>query len=167
MILYHPAKDINHCIYRLINLLISIESSIELDKLRVLDFYYLFPFLIKEIKPWPSDIKELKSDALKIPNAFEKISNKKRIFFDLSEIQKNAITTLLAKNLIQFVNESTKTISINYEAVPHDFFEISQFDEFLKSHTFSIITKGLTKTLWNGKSGLKYRSGLLEYKYDE
>ena len=167
MILYHPAKDINHCIYRMICLLTNLKVGVSTEQLRLLDFYYSFPHLLKEIKPWPSDIKEYKKFVTKVPESFEKITNKKRLFFEMSEIQKTSIALLHAKGLVNDSLFRSGTIVLVNDSVPSKLRDVIENDPFLKTDLFRTITVGLTKTIWNGKQGLKFRTGILEYKYDE
>ena len=48
MIIYNPAFDIYHCVYRMISILSNlVNEKIEVDKLRILDFYMVFPGEIK------------------------------------------------------------------------------------------------------------------------
>ena len=81
MLLYHPYKDSNHCIFRMLTIISEIEMSIELEKLKVLDFYYLFPHFIKDLDSWPRDYLLYKKEAKLIPEPFEKTPNKKKLFF--------------------------------------------------------------------------------------
>jgi len=66
----------------------------------VLDFYYLFPSQLKNIKPWPSEIQKLKALVTKIPEQFEDLTNPARTFFELEIIQKTATLELIAKGVI-------------------------------------------------------------------
>jgi len=167
MILYHPAKDVNHCIYRMLSLLIHVDSNLTVEKLRLLDFYYTFPHLLKEIKPWPSDIKEYKKYITKIDEPFEKITNRKRLFFEMTEIQKASISLLHAKGLIEDDEFRIGKIVTTHDLIPPELNELIENDPFTKTNIFKTIVSALPKTAWEGKQGLKFRTGLLEYKYDE
>ncbi|MCO4794299.1 MAG: hypothetical protein KC493_11330 [Bacteriovoracaceae bacterium] len=153
--------------YRMMALLSSIDEPVSLDKIRLLDFYYAFPHLIKEISPWPSDISAYKKSAFKINNPFEKIVDKRRVFFEIAHIQKDAVSNLYAKGLLNSDKYKTGSLELNNTGVPKLISELIQKDDFINSEVFMLIVKGLTKTSWNGKGGLKDRSGLLEFKYDE
>jgi hypothetical protein len=167
MILYHPAKDVNHCTYRMLSLLVNLDSNLTVEKLRLLDFYYAFPHFLKEIKPWPTDIKEFKKYTTKIDEPFEKITNKKRLFFEMTEIQKTSISLLHAKGLIKDSEFRSGKIVTTHDLIPLEMNELIKNDPFTNTNIFKTIVTALSKTPWEGKQGLKYRSGLLEYKYDE
>lgn len=165
--MYHPAFDVNHCLYRITAILINTRGKqISWDLLRILDFYYLFPSQLKTISPWPSDIREYKSQVKDIPEQFEEISNKPRIFFDLLNFQSAAISELIAKGIILNENLSNECIKINIEAIPQGFIDTLKEDTFLNSNVFKVITTALPRTKFHGKNGLKQRSGLMEYIYD-
>lgn len=165
MILYHPTKDIYHTQYRIISILLFVRE-IPKEKLRLLDFYYNFPHLISEIQPWPSDIKEYKIRKGVIPEPFEKISNKKRVFFQMAEVFDAALGILVAKDIARSTGES-RNVLLNKEHVPSQLLHEISEDPFLKTAEFETIVSGLVKTNWSGSQGLKKRSGLLEFKYDE
>ncbi len=167
MILYHPAKDINHCIYRIVSLLINVDSDLSIDKLRLLDFYYSFPHLLKKIKPWPVDIKASKKIISKIPESYEKISNTSRLFFEVSSIQKVALATLHSKGVLEDEEYRNGRLILNVDELPKELLQAIDVDDFLKSEVFKVLSTDLMNTQWEGKKGLKSRTGLLEYKYDE
>lgn len=165
MILYHPIKDIYHTQYRIISILLY-TGQVSKEKLRLLDFYYNFPHFISEIQPWPSDIKEYKIKRGLVKEPFEKIANKKRVFFQMNDIFNSALAILVAKNLVE-ISGRGKNISIKKDKIPDQLMHEIDEDPFVKSPIFNTIVSGLTKTKWSGQNGLKKRSGLLEFKYDE
>lgn len=166
MILYHPAKDTNHCIYRLLSILFFNNDSVSIEKIRLLDFYASFPHLLKTISPWPQDIKHLKKLISTIPEPYEQISNAKRVFFELAEVQGVAIATLFGKGLLDANLYSEGELLLNKEAIPSELLSLICKKQFIDENVQKVLIEGLLKTVWEGDKGLKYRSGLLEYKYD-
>nr|WP_279653946.1 ABC-three component system middle component 5 [Pseudomonas morbosilactucae] len=165
--IYHPAYDANHCLYRLLAILRATdEFFLTWDQLRVLDYYYLFPSQLKNIKPWPANIKEFKADLKSIPGQFEDISNPARVLYDLQVFQKTAALELIAKGVISKSDFESGFLKVNSELLPDGYTELVENDIFLKSAAFDIITKALPKVEFNGDAGLKKRSGLMEYIYD-
>lgn len=58
--IYHPRNDIYHCCFRIVSILsLSNLSSIELDKLKIIDFYLVFPIFLTDRKyfTFPKKIK--------------------------------------------------------------------------------------------------------------
>ncbi|NAO55361.1 ABC-three component system middle component 5 [Pseudomonas syringae] len=167
MLIYHPAYDANHCLYRLLAILqATIGASITWDQLRILDYYYLFPSQLKNIKPWPSNLKNFKEKLKSIPNQFEDINNPARILYDLQVFQKTAALELIAKEIISKSEFENGILKLNCDFIPDGYTELVENDSFLKSDAFEVITKALPKVEFNGASGLKKRSGLMEYIYD-
>ncbi|MEJ5904563.1 ABC-three component system middle component 5 [Pseudomonas kermanshahensis] len=132
----------------------------------MLDFYYLFPSQLKNIKPWPSEIQKLKALVTKIPEQFEDLTNPARTFFELEIFQKTATLELIAKGVISKSSFDKGIMELEPDSLPSAYTALLDTDVFLKSDAFEVITKGLPKTKFNGSNGLKSRSGLMEYIYD-
>ena len=83
--MYVPAFDPFHTIFRMLYILKRFDGNetIEVDRLRIYDFYLLFPYLANKIS-LKSDETQLKDSRRKfIPNKFTPynyISNSRRIF---------------------------------------------------------------------------------------
>lgn len=167
MILYHPLKDANHCIYRMLSILVKSPSEISLERLRVIDFFHIFPHLLASISPWPSDIGEYKKYTKKIPPSFESIPDKRRLFYELTEIHKQSILTLVSKGILDKDRAKSGVAMLNKNNIPEKLITTIENDEYNNSKIFEILTKGLTVTPWSGRNGLKDRSGLMEFRYDE
>jgi hypothetical protein len=65
-----------------------------------MDFYVLFPSLLKFIKPFLNELRRYKKEIQKISDPYENIQNPNRIFIELRRIQSIAFHHLLSKNLI-------------------------------------------------------------------
>ena len=160
MLMYHPAFDVNHCLYRILGILSNTkEFEISWSLLRILDFYYLFPSELKKIKPWPREISEYKKIAAEIPEPFEDISNSKRIFHDLEHFQKTAILELIAKGIISKDLFAMGKVRLDDFLSPNQYLSKISGDTFFSTPAFKIITKALPVLELNGSSGLKSALG--------
>ena len=66
MIIYHPANDVNHCSYRILNILYATNNNkLHCDMLKIVNFYYVYPHLLKRMKSFP---RPLNYQAKKISN---------------------------------------------------------------------------------------------------
>lgn len=167
MLIYHPAFDASHCVYRLLAILIGVKgNSVSWDVLRVLDYFYLFPSQLKKIEPWPTSIREYRNKVKKIPDQFEDISNSARLFFDLREFQRSAILELVAKDIVDKDGFERGEINLKKDVLPNEFIDFVLSDEFVKGEAYEVISRALPEVEFNGASGLKNRSGLMEYRYD-
>lgn len=167
MLMYHPAFDASHCLYRIVSILhATSDTQISWQLLRILDFYYLFPSQLKNIKPWPKEIGKLKAQVMKIPDQFEDLTNPARTFFELETFQKTAALELIAKGVLSKSSFDKGIMELESDSLPSAYTALLDTDDFLKSDAFEVITKGLPSTKLSGPNGLKFRSGLMEYIYD-
>lgn len=167
MLIYHPAYDVSHCQYRI--LLISENSQykeIDWELFKFLDFYLLFPHLLKNISPFPNAIRAFKSVANKIPDAYESIANPRRVMFTLGSIQHTAIMNLIGKNLIDLDGFKKKVIVRSDADIPTKLQDALGADASVDEQWFRLIVNELPSVQFNGRMGLKGRSGLMEFRYD-
>ncbi|VVN79432.1 ABC-three component system middle component 5 [Pseudomonas fluorescens] len=167
MLIYHPAYDINHSIYRILLILnSSIHKEFQWDLLRLMDFYVLFPHLLKQVAPLPVTLRSYKKLINALPDAYESMLNTKRILFELEPIQNTAIQNILAKDLIDLEKFQEGIVARSETALPGELMARLMSDETVSEEWFRFIANELPVLEFNGKSGLKSRSGLMEYKYD-
>ncbi|WP_313660101.1 ABC-three component system middle component 5 [Pseudomonas coleopterorum] len=167
MLMYHPAFDANHCLYRIVSILHATgETQVSWPLLRMLDFYYLFPGQLKCIHPWPREISKMKAQVSKIPEQFEDLTNAARTFFELETFQKSATLELIAKGVISKSAFDKGIMELEPESLSAAYIDLLATDDFLTSDAFAVITKGLPAVQFGGSKGLKSRSGLMEYIYD-
>ncbi|MEW8351131.1 MAG: ABC-three component system middle component 5 [Candidatus Thiodiazotropha taylori] len=167
MLIYHPAYDLNHCVFRVLSLLASsTHKQFDTDLLRLLDFYVLFPHLLKTIKPFPSALKEYSKIIKHIPSSYEAIPNPKRILFDLEDVQNAAFHNLLARGIIDLDAFRSNLVVLNDSALPSNFLDQLTDNELANSDWFPLISDDLPLVGFLGKDGLKKRSSLMEYRYD-
>ena len=165
--MYHPAQDINHCVYRLILILEkSKHSSINIDTYRILDFYTLFPYLLKLIKPLPQALSKHRSKFKDIQEPYESLKNTKRILFELEALQSVCIQNLLAKNLLDKDSYECGFLKRSNIELPEQLQSEIQTARLANEEWFKVLVDELPQTEFKGKAGLKARTGLMEYRYD-
>lgn len=167
MLLYHPAQDANHCVFRTLLLLEhTVHESISFDLYRLLDFYVLFPHLLKHIKPLPTELRAYKQLLSEIPEPFEAMRNTKRVMYGIESIQTVAIHNLLAKRLLDIDSYKSNRLQRTTEPIPAELLLALQSTELAQKEWFRVIVNELPAINFGGKSGLKKRSGLMEFRYD-
>ena len=164
MLIYHPYKDANHCAYRLLSILSACRVPVNLNYLHIADFYHLFPSQLKHIDKWPRKNSVIYNAIQKIPESYEYIDNPRKIFFELKTIRANVLINLLSKNLIECTTDNL--ITIKHQKLPLSLVKQIDNDEFRRSSEFQIITTKMKDLKLHGESGLKSKSGLMEYRYD-
>lgn len=164
MIMYHPSYDAHHCAYRYLNLLQSF-PNFQCDKtlLSFVDFYYVYPHLLNEMKKLPSPLHRYKSLISGIKNPFEVTPNSKALFFELKSLQQVALANLQYRGLVTVTNNNVCLIDTK---LPNLLVKTFEEDSFSKTDIFKLLVNELPKVQLSGDNGLKARSGLMEYKYD-
>ncbi|WP_460428913.1 ABC-three component system middle component 5 [Azotobacter armeniacus] len=130
--MYHPAFDANHCLYRIVSILhATSDTQISWPLLRMLDFYYLFPGQLKNIKPWPREMGKLKAQVMKIPDQFEDLTNPARTFFELEPFQKTATLELIAKGVLSKSSFDKGIMELEPDSLPSAYTALLDTDDFL------------------------------------
>ncbi|MGY3307555.1 hypothetical protein ACVW06_000580 [Pantoea ananatis] len=164
MLVYHPAYDAYHCLFRMMSIIERVDE-VEIDKLKMLDFYILFPSLLNLVR-MPRQFIKVKKDAERIRNEYHDPLNPVVTFKDMKHIQEAAIKCMLAAGYIDaefygegVVKRSSKIIPLNLK---------EKMDEFINDREpfSSFIIKKLSKFHLVGPDGLKSRTQLMEYRYD-
>lgn len=167
MLIYHPVHDINHCIYRILRLLeVSEHSSFSWEQLRLLDFYSIFPHLLRKITPFPRELNAYKKIVNRIPDAYESMPNDRRIFHEMSPIQNTAIHNLIAKSLIDAELYSQQLVARSEVGIPENLAQVLNNDPLTCEEWYLFLVNELPIVDFDGKKGLKSRSSLMEYRYD-
>ena len=165
--MYHPAQDINHCVYRLLLILECTEhEQIDVDVYRIIDFYVLFPYLLKLIKPLPRPISNYRSKFEGIHKPFESLRNTKRILHELERLQSTAIQNLLAKELLEKQAFERGVVRRTDKVLPEEFSERVLSARLTKEEWFKVVVNEFPRARFTGSNGLKSRTGLMEYRYD-
>lgn len=161
--IYHPRNDIYHCCFRLLSILSSHNQPISIEKIRIIDFYLVYPNFIKEITlPRKNGNTKLKNKYAKMSPPFEIMPNKKILFSELKDFQYSAISLLRAKSIIE-LKERTISKASDYWLLPETFFKENNI---LNDETQVQLIKCLCSIELTGIQGLKHRTGLMEYRYD-
>jgi hypothetical protein len=167
MLIYHPIYDINHAIYRILLLLeTSVHRSFHWEQIKLLDFYLLFPHLLKDIRPLPASLAVYRKMIDAIPSPYELVPNKKRAFYEVGNLQNTAVHNLIAKELIDVDSFQRNVVRRTEKLLPYDILQFITNDELQNESWYKIVIDELPSLPFHGKDGLKARSGLLEYRYD-
>jgi len=165
MLIYHPAFDAYHCVYRLITITESIRA-LEFGKLRILDFYLCFPAEVAEIE-LPSTHREIRPTARGAKNKFRGPVSSLRTFRDLEAIQRAAARLLAASNVFDTDKLEVGMVERTDWIPPENLVATEQ--QLLASASPELTTYILTQLgslPLGGSGGLKQRTGLMEYRYD-
>ncbi|SRR5579862_1027002 len=165
MLFYHPAFDIYHSAFRILRILDSSPKHVfEIERLRIFDFYLLFPSQISKFR-FPITLLRQKRQ-FQNENPYQQIQDPKRIFFRLEPYQICALKSLAARQFIDASLFLERKISRTEKALPDGLNEALQKANKASPTIIEFLMNSLLSLDLYGKSGLKGRSDLFEYRYD-
>lgn len=171
MIVYHQAFDLYHTVYRLLQILTYFNRNeyVELDRLRIWDFYLLFPDKMHSIKlkREEDDIRKLmKSFISKKENPYEVVMDSRKMFEKIKPYQLTAIKCLASYGIInkEFLTENRVTV-ISKDLLEGHTAKFESLDDH-EMNTVKLLTSHFYQMSMFGTNGLKARTGLLESRYD-
>jgi hypothetical protein len=142
------------------------QQEVELDRLRIWDFYLTFPNEARKIK-YPTALSELKKVfKQKEENPYEDLIDAKRIIERMKPYQIAALHCIASYGLIDAKSLSKNIVIRTEKELPQEL--LSKFEETSaeKSNVIKLVI-GFTELPLYGQMGLKYRTGLIEFRYDE
>ena len=167
MLIYHPVHDVNHCVYRLLLILETTQhSKMGIDLYRIVDFYTIFPSLLKNIKPFPAELSAFRRVLKSIPEPYERLTNVKRTMHELEPIQTTAIQNLLAKKIIDLEAFRARKLERTDTELPEEIAVGLRESELVNEEWFRMLINEFPTISFTGKKGLKARTGLMEFRYD-
>lgn len=171
MIVYNQALDLYHTIFRLLHFLNKFENQtiLEVERVRIWDFYLLFPNKIHDIilKQSESDIRKLRKDFIKdSKNPYEQISNNRKIFEKIKPYQQAALNCIASYGIIDKSLLNQDRISIINKDILVEF--VKNFEDLSpkERNVIALMTSHFNQVSLFGKDGLKSRTSLIESKYD-
>lgn len=172
MIIYNQAFDYYHAIFRMIQLLSHFKRNdfVELDRLRIWDFYLLFPDKVHEIrwKRGEDDVKALVRRFIKErDNPYNEVFDSKKVFEKIRPYQIAAMNCLASYGVInkELLKEDRVSVisSDTLQSFQVRFEELSDKE----NNVIAIMTSHFYLISMFGQNGLKSRTGLMESRYDE
>jgi hypothetical protein len=171
MIVYNQAFDLYHAVYRILQLLTHFKKNeyVEVDRLRIWDFYLLFPSKIHELKLKrdEGDIRKiLKNYISKKENPYEVILENRKMFERIRPYQVSALHCLASYGIIDKELLKDNRVSIISKELLQDY--TNKFEELTpkEKNLISILTSHFYNMSMFGVDGLKDRSKLMVSKYD-
>lgn len=171
MITYNPAFDLYHCIFRMIHIIQRLDDNdcLEVDKIRIWDFYVLFPS-----KTYTIMIRRNEEDLnswrkhyiIKAKNPYEYNGDNRKLFDRLRPYQMAALSSLVSYGIIDKKHFLNKEITISNRALLNEFIEKTGKLSQTESNTLSFMSLFSKSMSMLGIYGLKSRTKLMESKYD-
>ncbi|MFT3909716.1 MAG: hypothetical protein QM737_09855 [Ferruginibacter sp.] len=171
MIVYHQAFDLYHCVYRLLQILTHFERKeyVEVDRLRIWDFYLLFPDQMDKIKLKQDEVdvkKLIKFYVVKQNNPYEEVIDNRKMFEKIKPYQLTAIKCLASYGIINKEYLKENRVTIISKAVLDKY--VAKFEPLTpkERNVIGLMTSHFYEMSMFGPTGLKARTKLLESRYD-
>lgn len=171
MIVYNQAFDLYHTIFRILHFLNKFDdgATIEIERIRIWDFYLLFPNKIHDIrlKQNESDIRKIRKEFIKDSNnPYDRITESRKIFEKIKPYQLSALNCIASYGIIDksFLNQQ-RVVIIN-KNILNEF--VGNFEELSpkEKNIIALMTSHFNQISLFGTDGLKNRTNLIESKYD-
>lgn len=164
MLIYHPALDAYHCVFRVLALLSECEEM-EKDRLQILDFVLCFPSVASAFRLPPGSTAAKKAVATS-DSPYRAPINAKGMFTSLTKTQDAAIACLEAAALLRRDQAGDVDVKRADALLPTELKERVAALKELEAPFFRDMLPLLMSLPLRGPDGLKARSGLSEYRYD-
>jgi hypothetical protein len=163
MLVYHPAFDLYHGLFRALLLLESSpERAMPSDTLRIIDLYFVFPYLLAELE-FPRGAGGKGRKLAGKPSRFNTLPAPRVFLAQTEGLHKLIGSALAGKDLIEGETLQKGRLARTDKAIPEGLLNAATSDDIeLASYLGSTIA---TIPLL-GKNGLKARSKLMEFRYD-
>lgn len=169
MISYQPALDRFHTVFRMLSIVTHIASClpVELEKIRILDFYVAFPFRLESFtfKQAHVSLKKV-GKSYRSMQPYGGIPDDTSLFLSMAPVQALAIDTLAAHGLIDPDAHKKGVILAGESSSPDVLLE--SVSVFIRENLelFDVLRTLTCEYAFLGEGGIKRRSGLMEHKYD-
>lgn len=141
------------------------QDEIELDRLRIWDFYLTFPNEARRIS-YPSNLSDLKKIfKAKQDNPYEDLIDPKRIIERMKSYQLSALKCIASYGLIDSTLLTKNIVKRTKKEIPKELSNKLGELTIEKQNIIKLII-GFWELPLYGKFGLKNRTGLIEFKYD-
>ena len=163
MLSYHPALDPYHTAFRHLRVFVLARTPIECDRLRLLDLYLLFPEFAGDIR-LPKSALAWRNKLRVKANQYWSTCDRIMLFRQMTPIQKSALALLEATGLVAQhpVSQQWSVVGDQHPIVASAV-ERNQEDDGI----VGFLAEVLLPLQLTGPQGLKARTGLMEWRYDE
>ena len=171
MITYNPAFDLYHCIYRMAHIAqcLSEKERFEIDKVRIWDFFLLFPEKLYglSIKRSETSVKKARSAYIKkTNNPYAYSGDNRKLLEWMRPIQITALNCLVSYGILNKEEYLSNCVCVDSQEKLNAFLEKTGAFSLTERNTLSFLSLFSRYMPLSGSNGLKARTQLLESKYD-
>nr|WIE92217.1 hypothetical protein P9270_003170 [Mesorhizobium sp. WSM4875] len=166
---FQPAFDAFHAVFRFLRLRTIVEAigPLPYEKLRIMDFYVLFPHKIKDIRLTQKHQKFKRlSEKYSYMKPYGELPESRLLLERMGPMQIAAVQTLAAHRLVSSRALEQEEVRATETAVPPQLAErVTQLNNS-QSDLIEFLTVLASEYQLSGDNGLKARTGLMEHRYD-
>lgn len=170
MITYNPAFDLYHCIFRMAHIVQKLEDgeTFEIDKVRIWDFYLLYPSKLadislhrheQEVRDWR---KRVKTDY----NPYDYCGDNRKLFEWIRPFQVSALSCLVSCGILNKEAYLNGSVTLASRQAVDAFIGKAGALTDRENNILSFLSLFSRQMPLGGIDGLKARTHLLESKYD-
>lgn len=165
MLIYHPAYDVSHGIFRMLRLLeVNPKHFLLWDTYRILDIYYLFPYLLSDAQ-LPRAFTTRKREFGAQKSKYTRAPSPKVFIQQMVGLHESIAASLVSKGFLDAEAFKAKTLKRTDRALPKSM--IDAFNNAVRDQSLvSLLAVDLAAIPLFGHNGLKERTAILEYSYD-
>lgn len=166
MLLYHPFSDARHCVFRLLRLLEQIgQREVELQRLRIWDFYLLFPDALTAAT-LPRGNLALRRQLESYRNSYDVMPDAKRAFARLEPMQQAAVRHLAAMDLIDPKQLRDGKVARTASPIPDELASLIRARNVEGALLIAFLTTAFFDLELYGAQGVRQRTDLFDHRYD-
>lgn len=167
MIVYHAAFDLYNCMFRILLILSHIkEEEVEMEKLLIWDYYVTFPNRVSQI----SFPQKLRKQYIRLfpenKNPYEEVLDDVKVFSRMRSYQMEALRCLAAYGLIDSERLIESRVKRTSNPLPDELQKRIDEVPVRVRNVITLIESPFTDLPLYGAKGFKFRTKLIDYKYD-
>ncbi|MEZ2145367.1 ABC-three component system middle component 5 [Bradyrhizobium sp. DN5] len=163
MLVYHPAFDIYHGVFRALLLLENVPNkSMPFDALRIVDLYFLFPYLLADFE-FPRGAGRRGRRLAGPKSRFNTLPSPKTFVSQMQGLHMLIAAALAGRGLIQGEALKRGNVERTDAVVSEELLGQSTSEDI---ELAAYLGSNLATIPLLGKDGLKARSRLMEFRYD-
>lgn len=170
MITYNPAFDLYHSIFRMGHIIMGVDDDelMEVERVRIWDFFLLFPDKLHSIslRLEETNIREMRNQIEKQNNPYENCGDVRKFFEWIKPYQTSALSCLVSYGILSKEEYINGNVLISNRQKLDDFVARAGNITDRQQQVLDFLCDFTRHMSLTGEYGLKYRTHLLESKYD-
>lgn len=163
MLVYHCAFDVHHTMFRYLLLIEHHPTgSMHADTLRIVDLYFMFPYLLRDFE-FPRGLGKSGRAIAGQPSKYNRLPTPRLFLHQLRGLSSVALASLAGRGLLNPDALKSDMVERTDANVPSELLTAATAHEV---ELAQFLSTGIATLKLTGADGLKKRSGLMEFRYD-